>query len=192
MRRGRQPDVRTGASGFAMLEVLVTLVIILLGLLGAVGLMVRANTSEMESYQRVQAIILLQDMRNRIEANREVASCYSNGPTGLVLGTGYTGTPACASGTAAQNAQAVADLTEWNGLLVGSAEASGSTKLGAMLGARGCITQIDATNNIYLITVAWQGMAPTAAPHATCGQGQYGSETERRALSVTVRIGTLT
>lgn len=180
------------ATGFAMLEVLVTLFIILLGLLGSVGLMIRANTAEMESYQRVQAVILLQDMRNRIEANRAVASCYSNGPTGTQLGTGYAGTPSCTGGTATQDAQAVADMTDWNALLLGSAESSSGTKVGAMLGARGCILQIDAANNVYLITVAWQGLQPTAAPTATCGQGQYGADTLRRALSVTVRIGTLT
>ena len=178
-------------AGFAMLEVLVTLLIILLGLLGAVGLMVRANTSEMESYQRVQAIVLLQDMRNRIEANRAVVSCYSNGPTGMQLGTGYAGTPSCAAGSAAQSALAVADMSQWNQILLGSAESSGGTKVGAMLGARGCITQIDAVNNVYLITVAWQGLQPTAAPKATCGQGQYGADALRRALSVTVQIGNL-
>ncbi len=190
MARARETRMRP--SGFAMLEILVTLFIILVGLLGAVGLMVRANTAEMESYQRVQAVILLQDMRNRIEANRAVVSCYSNGPTGMQLGTGYAGTPSCASGTAAQNAQAVADMTQWNTLLLGSAETNSGTKVGAMLGALGCITQIDAVNNVYLITVAWQGLEPTAAPKATCGQGQYGADTLRRALSVTVRIGSLT
>ena len=186
-----EPRVPQPGAGFAMLEVLVALVVILLGLLGAVGLMIRSNTAEMESYQRVQAVILLQDMRNRIEANRDVATCYSNGPTGVQLGTGYAGAPACASGTAAQNAQAVADMQAWNALLLGSAETSGGSAVGAMLGARGCISQIDAANKIYLITVAWQGMAPTAAPKATCGQGQYGTDSQRRALSVTVRIATL-
>jgi type IV pilus assembly protein PilV len=190
MIRAGHAQVRT--TGFAMLEVLVALFIILVGLLGVVGLMIRANGAEMESYQRVQAVILLQDMRNRIEANRAVASCYSNGPTGMQLGTGYAGTPSCASGTGAQSGQAVADLTEWSALLLGSAESNAGTKVGAMLGARGCITQIDAVNNVYLITVAWQGLEPTAAPKAGCGQGQYGTDTLRRALSVTVRIATLT
>ena len=46
------------AGGFAMLEVLITLLILLLGLLGLLGLMTRANTAELESYQRVQAVII--------------------------------------------------------------------------------------------------------------------------------------
>jgi type IV pilus assembly protein PilV len=185
--------LRAGAlAGFAMIEVLITLVIILLGLLGVAALMVRANTSQMESYQRVQAVILLEDMRNRIEANRGVATCYANGPTGAQLGTGYGGTPTCVAGTAAQNAQAVADMTDWNAQLLGSAESKSGTKVGAMLGARGCVSEIDAANRIYLISVAWQGMASSAVPKVTCGQGQYGADDSlRRALSVTVRIGDL-
>lgn len=177
--------------GVVMLEVLVALLIILLGLLGVIGLMVRASTSQMESYQRVQALILLEDMRNRIEANRAVVSCYSAGATGTQFGTGYAGTPSCAAGSAAQNQQAVNDMTAWNSLLLGSAESKGGTQLGAMLGARGCVSQIDAANNIYMVTVAWQGMEPTVAPAVTCGQGQYGTDTLRRALTLTVRIGTL-
>jgi type IV pilus assembly protein PilV len=181
----------TSMRGVVMLEVLITLLILLLGLLGVVGLMVRANTSQMESYQRVQALILLEDMRNRIESNRAVATCYASGPTGTQFGTGYAGTPSCTAGSAAQNQQAIDDMSAWNDLLLGSAESKGGAKLGAMLGARGCISEIDAANRIYMVTVAWQGLEPTVAPAVTCGQGQYGSDALRRALTVTVRIGTL-
>ena len=179
--------------GFAMLEVLVTLLILVLGLLGLLGVMTRATTAELESYQRVQAMILMRDMFNRIESNRAVASCYSNGAVGTQFGTGYAGTPSCALGTAAQSAQAVADMTAWNAALLGSAETQAGNKVGAMIGARGCITQIDAANNIYMISVVWQGMTPTVAPSVACGQAQYGaSDALRRALAVTLRIGILT
>ncbi len=172
---------RRTAGGFAMLEVLITLLILLLGLLGLLGLMTRANTAELESYQRVQAVILMRDM--------------SNGTVGTQFGTEYAGTPTCTLGSAAQQAQAVADMTAWNALLLGSAETQtlSGNKIGAMIGARGCITQIDAANSIYMISVVWQGMTPTAAPKVTCGQGQYGAtETLRRAVTLTLRIGTLT
>jgi type IV pilus assembly protein PilV len=187
-------NVRGGRtiSGFAMLEVLISLLILLVGLLGVIGLMVRANTAEMESYQRVQAVILMRDMLNRINSNRAVAACYSNGPAGTQFGTGYAGAPTCASGTPAQNAQAVADMTAWHAALLGSAETLSGTGVGAMIGARGCITQIDAVNKIYMVSVVWQGMDPTVAPSVPCGQGQYGTDTLRRALNVTLRIGTLT
>ena len=183
----------SSARGFAMLEVLVTLLILLLGLLGLLGVITRATTAEMESYQRVQAVILMRDMFNRIESNRAVAGCYSNGTVGTQFGTGYAGTPTCGLGTAAQNAQAVADMTAWNSSLLGSAETQAGNKVGAMIGAIGCITQIDPANNIYMISVAWQGMTATVTPVVTCGQGQYGAnEALRRVLTVTLRIGILT
>ena len=98
------PNISRGQSGFSMIEVLVTLIILLVGLLGLAGLMVQSQRSEVESYQRVQALILLKDMVGRINANRKVASCYAFTPTvltnpaatGTFLGTGSTVAPACA------------------------------------------------------------------------------------------------
>ncbi len=179
-----------GQRGFAMLEILITLVVLLIGLLGLAGLMARSSTAEMESYQRVQGLILAQDMVDRINANRKMASCYSGGGT-LTLGTGYSGTPACAGGSG-EAAQAVADLTGWDAMLKGSSEASGGTNFGAMIGARGCITQVDSVNRIYRISVAWQGLISTAAPVDTCGQTLYGTdEARRRVITMTLRIATL-
>ena len=62
-----------------------------------------------------------------------------------------------------------------------------------MLGARGCVTNIQpAMPREFLVSVVWQGVNPTAAPGATaCGQGQYGDEKTRRALTATVIIGCL-
>jgi type IV pilus assembly protein PilV len=177
-----------------MLEILVTMVIVLLGLLGLAGVIARSSTAEMESYQRVQALILVQDMVDRINANRKYATCYSDGSTGRTLGTGYVGgTPTCTAGTSAlEQAQAVADLTAWNTALLGSAEATGGTKFGAMIDARGCITQVDAANNIYRVSVTWQGLvATTASLNDTCGQNSYGTEAQRRVVNVTLRIGKL-
>jgi type IV pilus assembly protein PilV len=188
------------ATGYALIEILVTLVILLFGLLGLAGVSARANMAEMESYQRVQALMLVQDMTDRINANRVVASCYSNGATSVQLGTstftGYTGVPACASGNPQQQTQAVADITAWNTQLQGSAEVNSGSKIGAMIGAVGCVKQLDAANGIYLVSVSWQGMASTVAPtDATgnpCGKNLYSDEKLHRMVTSTIRIGTLT
>ncbi|MDP3678960.1 MAG: prepilin-type N-terminal cleavage/methylation domain-containing protein, partial [Methylotenera sp.] len=52
--------------GALLLEVLVTIVILAIGLLGLAGLQAKLQSSEMESYQRAQALILLNDMASRI------------------------------------------------------------------------------------------------------------------------------
>ena len=53
-----------------MIEVLITFVVLLVGLLGLIGLQARTQQAELESYQRGQALVLLQDMVDRMNANR--------------------------------------------------------------------------------------------------------------------------
>ena len=59
------------------------------GLLGVAGLQSRMQVAEVEAYQRTQAIVLLQDMVDRINANRVNAASYATGS--VTLGTGTTG-----------------------------------------------------------------------------------------------------
>jgi len=64
-----------------------------------------------------------------------------------------------------------------------------------MIGAIGCINQTDAINNVYSVTVAWQGLSSTTSnSYVTCGSGNYGgtNDSMRRAVSVKVQIGNLT
>lgn len=205
--------------GASLIEVLVTMVIILLGLLGLVGLMLQAQKAQVESYQRVQAVVMLGDMANRIRSNAKAVPCYATGAN--PLGTGYTGTPACAVGdtasfpknipTSAQSTRAQADMAAWSALLIGSS-ASGN-EAGTMLGARGCVTVTDVTpacapptatstgvtpaftgvskNYNVVISIAWQGSTPTAAVTSdTCGVDAFGDERLRRVVTVPVRINT--
>lgn len=197
--RGRQ-------SGFSLMEVLVSMLIIMLGLLGLAGMLARMQQSEFESYQRAQALVLLQDMVDRINVHRITATCFriTDPTTGTpTLGTGSSGAPACSAGTANDNAEATASMAEWDALLQGAAETSGGSSVGAMIGARGCVSYdsttrlLDSTGapipgtGIYTVSVAWQGNSDTFAPVVNCGNGQYGAETRRRLVFVTFRIAKL-
>lgn len=180
--------------GLTLIEVLISLVILLAALLGAAGMMARSNQSEMESYQRVQALTLLQDMVSRLNQNRQVAACYASLGTTPVAGNQSSVAPACALGTAAQQSIVTADLAAWNTELMGNNEASTDSSpvaLGAMIGARGCIEAVDSVNQVYRVTVAWQGVVRTVAPALPCGSGAFTDDTYRRAVSVQVRIGVL-
>lgn len=182
--------------GATLIEILITLIILLFGLLGLVGISSRAHMTELESLQRIQALHLVQDIANRLNANRKVATCYSNGSAGVTLGTGSSSVPTCALGNAQQQAQVAADLTAWDNLIKGEAEVlqSGS-RVGAMIGAVGCITQDEP--NVYLIAIAWQGMVRTAEPKLSdgtvfpCGKGMFGDESLHRVVTTKVQIGTL-
>ena len=192
--------IKRRQTGFTMLEILISLLLIAIGLLGMLGLQAQATVAEYESYQRGQALILVQDMVDRINANRGAALCYpitTNAATGdPQLGSG-TANPVCVTptGTAVTRAMADKDLVDWDNALEGAAEVKGGASVGAILNARGCITQDPATGN-YRVAVAWQGMATTIAPtavdpNATCGLNQYGNEALRRELSITFRIADL-
>jgi len=187
-------------TGFTMLEILISLLLIAIGLLGMLGLQAQATVAEFESYQRGQALILVQDMVDRINANRGASLCYvitTDAAGGQPqLGSG-TADPVCASvtGTTVTRAMADKDLVDWDSALKGAAETTGGGNVGAVLNARGCVTR-DAVSGNYRVAVAWQGMSSTIAPtavdaNATCGLNQYGNETLRRELSTTFRIADL-
>lgn len=178
-------------TGMMLIEALVSLVIAAIALLGTVTLMAKSTRSEMESYQRVQALTLVQDMVSRINANRQVASCYSNGATGL--STTSVPLPVCATGSAVQIATANTDLLAWQNALLGSSEVSGGNKVGAMIGAVGCVDQVvDPVNQIYRVSVAWQGLMSTAVPKLSCGKASLGDNNKRRVISVEIQIANLT
>jgi type IV pilus assembly protein PilV len=69
-------DPHRSQRGISLIEVLIAMVILAIGLLGLVGLQGRLHVTQVESYQRAQALILLQDMTNRIALNRTDALAY--------------------------------------------------------------------------------------------------------------------
>lgn len=171
-----------------MIEVLVTIVILAFGILGVVGLQARMQISEVESYQRSQALVLLNDMASRLEANRNNAASYATSNSSL--GTGNS----CSYSSS--STRQVQDSCEWSNALQGASETSGGSKVGAFIGGRGCVA--DLGNNTYMITVAWQGLGPVSAPPAsvTCGQGSYDGGTCsndlcRRVMTTVVSFGSL-
>ena len=174
---------RTAMLGVSMIEVLVAIFILTIGLLGTAGMQSIMQTNQVESYQRAQAVVLLQDMVDRLNANRKEVASYVASDLGV-------GAQNCASA-----ATVVAkDLCEWNNALFGAAEMRGGQTLGAMTGARGCITNpVSTMPREVVVAVVWQGLRPTVAPGGTnCGQNQYGSDDRhRRALVARVTIGCL-
>lgn len=185
--------------GFTMIEVLVTIVILAIGLLGMAGLQLKTQSVEMESYQRTQAQVILADMTNRLQVAMSNPNVIKD-PDKIAA---YLVDPADPVGGTVQDCtgllEAERDLCEWNNALSGAGETSaGGDAIGAMIGARGCITEIQAPNvtagscqvGIYEVTVTWQGLEETVAPANTCAKGLYGREGLRRAISARVGAGT--
>ena len=175
-----------------MIEVLVTIIILTVGLLGLAGLQTRQQLSEMESYQYAQALTLLEDMASRIATNRNNATAYVTGTTDPTLGTGKT----CTYNSA--DTRQVQDSCEWSNTLQGAAETAGTSRVGAFIGGRGCIENLGSGQ--YMLTLAWQGLGPISAPPSSvaCGKNLYDTTGSactgdlcRRTLTTKVSIATL-
>lgn len=191
---------RAKSSGISMIEILVTLLLVTLGLVGMASVQYQIQTNTYESYQRAQAQLLLQDMVDRITANRYSAPCYAftlagGSPyLGTSTGGGYWGAPTCSGfGSSETQSTAVTDLTEWDNLLKGFNEVdSASNNTGGIMDARGCI-ELDSTTSpeTLIVTVVWQGNNETITPANDCANTLYGTSARRRSVSTTIQLANL-
>jgi type IV pilus assembly protein PilV len=172
--------MRKEQSGFTMIEVLVTIAILVVGLLGLAAMQTLSTLAELESYQRSQALVLVRDMADRMSANKTQITSYVSTNVGLAPMdcSGYVATPSFKL-----------DLCEWNNQLNGAAEVTGGKNVGAMIGARGCIVRLDPVT--FLVTVSWQGLSRAGIPKEACGAGAYGDDENRRTVSTVVRLALL-
>ena len=172
--------MRSAQSGFSMIEVLITIAILVVGLLGLAGLQANVAKAEFEGYQRAQALVLVQEIADRISTNKVNAASY------VASDIGASATVQDCSGLTDYKL----DLCEINNMVVGASEKTdGVTNVGGMLNGRACITNPQI--NVYVVTVAWQGLRRTVAPVEACGSGAYGDEMLRRTVSYPVRRATL-
>lgn len=202
--------------GYSLIEVMITLFVVAIGLLGLAGLQARALNAEVEAASRGQALMLTNDLADRMAANLAAVknpsgtstynmhsgggtTVFSSGThTHTVYGTGYSN--ACTSGSnntpalqaaccAAKTTAADRDLCEWDLALKGIAESSGTAKVGSMFGARGCVFQ--QATNVYEIDVVWQGRDTTGAVATDLTCGATAIPSKRRAVSRRIRVADL-
>lgn len=175
-------------AGFTLIEVMVAILVLSVGLFGMAGMHARVLNGQFDAYQRAQAMLLAQDMVNRIRANPGPArtGSYDNQELGLAEAV-------CSESTSAHTA--ANDLACWGEALRGvSVSDDEGQQFGSMIGARGCIDRLGgtATSEVVLrVTVAWQGMTPTVAPNQACGANAYGADNLRRTVSIDVALAYL-
>jgi len=180
--------------GFTLIEVLVTLVILMFGLLGIAGLMAMGQRASFEAYQRQAALSIANDMAERMRSNRTQAATYAAGATTVtpvgnrvrydnLLDGSITNCGTLVAPTSCTGAELVAyDIALWDGQLVGYGERqlAGTTLVGGIVGAVGCIEDTTPApapacpaapapigtliNRNYRVSVAWQGSEDTVAP----------------------------
>ncbi|MBP6711125.1 MAG: type IV pilus modification protein PilV [Propionivibrio sp.] len=112
-------------TGFTLIEVLVSIVIVSFGLLGVAGLLSTGLKSTQGSLQRTQASLLAYDMADRMRMNR----------------------------AAARNGEYVTDTETTNAVAISDKEAWDEAVASSLPSGAGTVTM--PATNIYSITVQW-------------------------------------
>lgn len=118
--------------GFSLIEVLITMLIVSIGLLGIAGIIVTNLKNNQGSYARTQASLLVSDIVDRMRANRAAAE---TAPSPYQLASGAA--PDAAAGVAG------ADLAQWRSALAA-----------AIPSGTGSVSIDPVTNNVTVV-VQW-------------------------------------
>lgn len=178
-------------SGFTLVEILVTAVIIAFGLLGLAGLQAKMTVTQMEAYQRAHALVLVEDMVARINSQRSEAKKSGNyASLGGITVVGKD--PVDPNASCEQTDLVARDLCEWGRALKGADSIDATSDfLGAMIGALGCIERLQDDPLTFRVSVAWQGLAETQAPSLPCGQNAFNPDSKRRVLATELILADL-
>ncbi|MES3008806.1 MAG: type IV pilus modification protein PilV [Pseudomonadota bacterium] len=184
--------------GIGMIEVLVTLLVISVGFLSMAGLQTVAKRSNFDAVQRTTAVILTQDILEKMRANPLSLEEYLTGGTGLGGGTLTEPDQGCTSAERCNTAQLAAyDQWLWEQSIDGATETrmldGALTETGGLSDPTGCVTGPAAGGaGIYTVTIVWRGLSELTNLSAnTCGAGSglYGDDDEfRRILEIQVYI----
>ena len=155
----------TGQGGFSMIEVLVTMLIISLALLGTVGLQTYALRTNQGGQFRSQAVFLVADMAERIEAN-SVAAVTS---TAYVQSTSSTPdtilNATCSTGTCSPTDLAAYDLSQWKNAVFSTLPQSEWTVTRTVTG----------NPSVYTIKVSWVDREERVTYGATASKSASGT-----------------
>ena len=182
-------------SGFTLIEALVTAFILAVGIMGIVSLLSISKVSQHASIQRTRAVVLADDILERIRRNPAGISVYNIGLS-APLGDASRGTepvPNCYSAICTPAELATHDLWAWERLLDGTSAIV--TDSGAStVGVRNVSACIDFTadagrenTGIVDVVIQWQGLQETAdaviSGGTHCG-GATGDDAVRRQVIV--------
>jgi len=154
---------RYKVNGMTFIEVLIALVILVTGILGAVAMQATAKKGSFDAMQRSLASSLAQDILEKMRSN-------DASPTQPTLNS-YAGTygandpgvapvPACnqVAALCTPGQMVTNDIYQWTQALRGANVTSGGQNTGGLVGAIGCITE---ANNAVTVTISWQGRTST-------------------------------
>ncbi len=149
--------------GMTFIEVLIALVIMVTGILGAVAMQATAKKGSFDAMQRSLASSLAQDILEKMRSNdADPAQTTLNSYAGSygVNDPGLSPVPACdlPNALCTPTQMVTNDLYQWTQALRGANVTSEGKNTGGLIGAVGCITEV---NNAVSVTISWQGRTKT-------------------------------
>ena len=188
-------NINNKQTGFSLIELLVSIVIFSVGLLGIAGLQMVSKKANYEGLQRTIASQVAYGMLEDMRANGSGISIYAAAPD---LGGGkLSGLPVsnCRNvNTPCSPAQKAGhDLWYWERVLDGAHEIGVEGQAGGVLTPTLCINgPAGGVSGVYLVSVAWYGSTSLMNPDTdACGSGtgKYGdNDANRRVLQVATFI----
>lgn len=144
-------------AGFTLIEVLISVLVLAIGLLGLAGLQATGLKNNASAYHRTQATLLAYDIADRMRANRVEAKKYATStyktidPDSASYQASCLSTTGCSPSALAQN-----DLFEWHCAIAGCSAENGPPAKDAMLATLplGQAT-ISVVEPIYTIRINW-------------------------------------
>jgi type IV pilus assembly protein PilV len=188
----RQPSAQ---HGFSLIELLVTVVIFSIGLLGAAGLQIVSKRATFAAMQRTTATQVASGLLEDMRANGPALATYvATAQIGQKSINGVSSTD-CTNATQACTTTEISmrDLNSWETLMDGGMETivkgAGTTAVGGLVSPVACIAgPVDGSAGVYVVSVAWRGAVALADPGIiACGanSGQYGDANEfRRVIQI--------
>ncbi|QOL25775.1 type IV pilus modification protein PilV [Thalassotalea sp. LPB0316] len=176
--------------GISFIEVLVSLVILSTGIIGAVAMQASAKKGSFDAMQRSMASALAQDIIERMRANDSDPLNLENYQGSYGAGNLSAPDNRCDDpDTPCNSLQMVSnDLYEWEQKLIGSNVSQGSKSLGGLVGAQGCIEH---NNQAVTVVVSWQGRVQTqdsADSNDTLAFGCGTASDKRRQVQISAFI----
>jgi type IV pilus assembly protein PilV len=154
-----------------MMEVLVSVFVLSIGVLGVAGLQVTAKRSNFEATQRVTAAALAQDIIERMRSNSQELGTYTNAGLGRTI-NGTTMSVVNCSTNCGPITLAQYDLYELEQAANGVAEQAAGNNVGGLALPTTCITGPDGGPGTYSVAIAWRGMTKLSNPGTNaCGSG---------------------
>jgi len=188
-------NISSKQPGFSLIELLVSIVIFSVGLLGIAGLQMVSKKANFEGLQRTVAAQVAHGMLEDMRANGSGISIYAAAPD---LGGGkLSGLPVsnCRNvNTPCSPAQKAGhDLWYWERVLDGAQEIGVEGQAGGVLTPTLCINgPAGGVAGVYFVSVAWYGTHSLMNPDTdSCGEGsgKYGdNDANRRVLQVATFI----